>query len=386
MAKRGIDISSWQGDIDLASLKSEIDYVIIRVGYGTKGTLDTKFKRNADLCASLGIPMGFYWYSYALDVAGAKQEANHFLNAIAPYNPQFGCWFDMEDADSYKRKNGMPLNSTLRDMCYEFCLAVENAGYYSGIYASQSWFNNQLAGEKLSRFDKWVAQWPTKNGEQRGLSVSPDERTGLSMWQFTSDGKFNGYSGKLDTNYAYHDFPNPKDPTPTPTPEPTPTPTPEPTPEPVPTPSGSTLDLATDVMSGKYGDGDARKNALGTRYDEVQDFINHIFSASTDTLANEVINENKYGVGDQRKIVLGSRYGEVQKRVNQILGGGGSSSSIKKGDRIRFTGTRSYSGMKLASWTHNDVFDVIEISGDRVVIGKGNAVTSAVNIRDCQKV
>ena len=88
---------------------------------------------------------------------------------------------------------------------------------------------------------------------------------------------------------------------------------------------------------------------------------------------------------EQRKAVLGSRYSEVQDKVNQILGGS-SSQTIKKGDRVRFTGTRSYSGMKLASWTHNDVFDVIEVSGDRVVIGKGNAVTSAVNIKDCQKV
>ena len=59
---------------------------------------------------------------------------------------------------------------------------------------------------------------------------------------------------------------------------------------------------------------------------------------------------------------------------------------IIKGSRIKFTGTKSYSGIKLASWTHNDIFNVIELSGDRVVIGKGSAVTAAVNIRDCQKV
>ena len=379
MAKRGIDISAHQGNIDLSSLKSQIDFVIIRVGYGTKGSIDDKFRRNADLCEQLGIPYGFYWYSYALDTNGASQEAGHFLDAIAGYNPTYGCWFDMEDADGYKARNGMPSYSTLRDMCYTFCERVENAGYYSGVYASLSWFNNQLAGDRLARFDKWVAMWPTSGGKQRGLDVSPDEKSGWSMWQFTSDGKFNGYSGRLDTNYAYHDFPNPGD-----HPQPSPEPTPEPTPTPTPSPSGSTLDLATAVMNGDYGDGEARKQALGSRYDEVQDFINHIFSASVDTLANEVINENKYGVGDQRKTVLGPRYNEVQERVNQILIGGDD--DIKKGDRVRFTGTRSYSGMKLASWTHNDVFDVIEVSGDRVVIGKGNAITSAVNIRDCQKV
>ena len=100
MAKRGIDISSHQGNIDLAALKSQIDFVIIRVGYGTSGTLDTKFKRNADLCVQLGIPFGFYWYSYALNVEGARREAEAFLNAIEPYKDKYsyGCWFDMDDA------------------------------------------------------------------------------------------------------------------------------------------------------------------------------------------------------------------------------------------------------------------------------------------------
>lgn len=380
MAKRGIDISAHQGNIDLGALRNQIDFVIIRVGYGVSGSIDSKFKRNAELCEQLGLPYGFYWYSYALNVSGAQTEADHFLNAIAPYHPTMGCWFDMEDADGYKKRNGMPSDMTLQKMCYAFCEKVENAGYYSGIYASLSWFNNQLAGEKLARFDKWIAQWPTSGGKQKGLDVNPNSRSDWSLWQFTSDGKFNGYSGRLDTNYAYHDFTNPKDggqPTP-------PAPTPEPTPDPA--PSGSTLNLVAGVMEGRYGDGDIRKKALGSRYDEVQDFINHIHNASVDTLAHEVIDERKYGDNPIRRIVLGDRYDEVQDRVNQILGGGGSSQTIKKGDRVRFTGTRSYSGMKLASWTHNDTFDVIEVSGDRVVIGKGSAVTSAVNIRDCQKV
>ena len=79
MARRGIDISAHQGNINLGALKNQIDFVIIRVGYGVSGTIDTKFKRNADLCKSLGIPFGFYWYSYALDESGAKKEAQHFI-------------------------------------------------------------------------------------------------------------------------------------------------------------------------------------------------------------------------------------------------------------------------------------------------------------------
>lgn len=49
--KLGIDISAHQGNINLEALKNNgVDFVIIRVGYGVSGTLDEKFKRNADLC------------------------------------------------------------------------------------------------------------------------------------------------------------------------------------------------------------------------------------------------------------------------------------------------------------------------------------------------
>lgn len=291
--KRGIDISSWQESIDLTTLKNKgyIDFVMIRVGYGVSGTIDAKFKRNADLCKELGIPIGFYWYSYALNVDEAKTEANHFLKAIAPYSDdvKMGCWIDMEDADGFKKTHGMPSYQILKDMCYNFCEIVENAGYYAGVYASQSWFNNQLSGNRLARFDKWVAQWPTHMGKQKGLDTSPNSNThNYSLWQFTSKGQFPDFPGKYDVNYAYHEFPNPKtSQTPAPAPAPAPTPTPAPAP------------------------------------------------------------------------------------------------AITKGSRVRFTGIKSYSGIRLAAWTHNDVFNVIEVSGNRVVIGKGSVVTAAVNIKDC---
>ena len=80
---------------------------------------------------------------------GAKSEAKAFVNAITPYKDitKFGTWFDMEDADGYKKKNGMPGNQTLRQMCAEFCKYVEDSGFYAGIYASESWFDDLYAEE-----------------------------------------------------------------------------------------------------------------------------------------------------------------------------------------------------------------------------------------------
>lgn len=94
--------------------------------------------------------------------------------------------------------------------------------------------------------------------------------------------------------------------------------------------SESTLDLAVKVMQGKFGNGEDRKKALGSRYKEVQDFIDHIKTASVETLAKEV-KLGKYGNGETRKIVLGKRYTEVQ---NAVSGGTKVYHVVKSGETL----------------------------------------------------
>lgn len=77
------------------------------------------------------------------------------------------------------------------------------------------------------------------------------------------------------------------------------------------------LNLVVDVMLGKYGTGTERKQKLGSKYTEVQNMINHIYSATTETLVSEVM-QGFYGNGDTRKIALGSRYNEVQSVINSL--------------------------------------------------------------------
>lgn len=59
---------------------------------------------------------------------------------------------------------------------------------------------------------------------------------------------------------------------------------------------------------------------------------------------------------------------------------------IKKGDKVRMNGTKDYNGTTLASWVKGSVYTVLEVSGDRVVIGKGDVVTAAVKASDLTKV
>ena len=361
MAKRGIDISAHQGNINLEALSNQIDFVIIRVGYGTKGTIDKKFIRNADLCRSLGIPVGFYWYSYALDVEGAKKEADFMVKAVEPYKDivKFGVWFDMEDSDGYKKKNGMPSNQTLREMCAAFCKITENAGYYSGIYASESWFENQLNGNEVTPYDKWVAQWPTSGGKQKGLSVNASSKTGVSLWQFTSQGEFSGYNGPLDTNYAYKDFPNP----------------------------GNFGATPTDSSSESTSTSSKQKFDIGS----VVVINGPLYTSSnasspTGSVSNKTTKITRYVAGAAHPYNTTGDLGWMNESDIKAAEPTPASNPIVKGCRVKFTGTKSYSGIKLASWTKDSIFNVIEISGDRIVIGKGSAVTAAVNIKDCIRV
>ena len=103
------------------------------------------------------------------------------------------------------------------------------------------------------------------------------------------------------------------------------------------TPSKSVSQVADEVIAGKWGNGDARKNALeaaGYNYSEVQAAVNAKLSGggsapakkSNSEIAKEVI-AGKWGNGDDRKKKLqaaGYDYNAVQAEVNKQLGSSGS--------------------------------------------------------------
>ena len=111
-------------------------------------------------------------------------------------------------------------------------------------------------------------------------------------------------------------------------------------------PDGTVAELARRVIAGEFGNGDARRAALGSRYDEVQAEVNRILAGDSgapaaqapaaddvDDLARRVI-AGEFGNGAARKAALGDRYAEVQARVNEMLGAGGSSGGSSNGADI----------------------------------------------------
>ena len=265
MAYRGPDISAWQGNIDITKLSSQVDFFIFRCYAGS--SKDSKVDRNVELAIQNNKPYGLYIYSYALNVAQAKEEAERVVKLANTYSvkPNF-LVIDMEDADGYKSRHGMPSNSTLVDICEKECEVFENAGYQSMVYASSSWFKGKLSG--LKGYEKWEAHWPTySNGQQKGNATSPsgESADNCAIWQFTSQGRLNGYNGNLDMNYAYKEFvvkggkPNPK-----------------------PTPTKSNEEIAKEVMAGEWGNYPYRKTALeaaGYDYSAIQAIVNSNYNS-----------------------------------------------------------------------------------------------------------
>ena len=189
--RKGIDVSVFQGNIDWQKVKnSGIDFAIIRCGYGSDFTEqdDSKWQRNVSECERLGIPYGVYLYSYANTTAKARSEAQHVLRLLKGHTPTYPVYYDLEDktvADAGK--------AAIINYADIFCSTIEANGYKAGIYASLGWWNDILNDARLSKYEKWVAQWYSE------CTYKGDYR----LWQCTSDGTVPGISGRVDLNFEF---------------------------------------------------------------------------------------------------------------------------------------------------------------------------------------
>ncbi len=193
MERRGIDISHHQGTIDFNALKGNIDFAMVRTSYGAFYE-DRNYKQNISGLESIGVPYGLYHFSYATDVAGAKKEAEGFINLIKNYKPLYPVVIDMESSDRTASVRG----DTLVDIASTFCKMVEDAGYYAMIYANLDYLNNKLNSSELNKYDKWLAEWSSK----------PTYNKEFGMWQYSSKGRIPGISGNVDLDIAYKDYPS----------------------------------------------------------------------------------------------------------------------------------------------------------------------------------
>ena len=196
MMLKGIDVSEHQGAINWSQIKAfGVQFAMIRGGYG-RNNVDKYFHANAKGATAAGIPIGMYWFSYALNVDMARNEAKYAVALAKQYKITWPIAFDLEyDTVSYAAKNGVTITKDMAtQMAKAFCEEIEASGYIPMNYTNPDYLNRYFDRSQLP-YDTWLAQYASQ------ASISD-----MTIWQYSSSGSVPGVSGRCDMNYGYKDY------------------------------------------------------------------------------------------------------------------------------------------------------------------------------------
>ena len=189
----GIDVSTWQGDINFDKLKeSGVEFAIIRVG-SKKGTgkeyfLDNKFTRNIEGFNRVGIPVGIYFYSYSGSKEEAIEDANWVIEQIKNYKVDLPIAYDWEDWSSLNKYHLSKLS--LSNNAKAFLDTIKKNGYKAMLYGSKNYLESVWIN---TEYPTWLAHYTSKT------NYAGD----YLFWQFANTGVVNGIYGDVDLNIMY---------------------------------------------------------------------------------------------------------------------------------------------------------------------------------------
>lgn len=200
----GIDVSEHQGVIDWKTVATTpVEFAMVRLGFrgwGSEGNIHADKYGMANLIGArdAGLQVGVYFFSQAISVEEAIEEA-HFLLSLLDGRPlDLPVVFDWETVSSQEARTAKMNKKTLNACAQAFCQEIEKAGYDAMVY-----FNLDLSRRMLrlidlqqAGYDFWLALYSQQ--------LRCDYR--VRMWQYTDSGTVAGIQGKVDLNLY---FPNP---------------------------------------------------------------------------------------------------------------------------------------------------------------------------------
>ncbi|MCM1183432.1 MAG: glycoside hydrolase family 25 protein [Roseburia sp.] len=195
---KGIDVSKYQGEIDWPAVKADdIEYAFIRLGLrgyeSGKLVVDEFFEQNISGANEAGVKAGVYFFTQAVTVEEAVEEAAFVVENLAGYEVSYPVVFDVE---MIVGANGRANNLTMQertDIAIAFCEAVKAAGYTPMIYGNVKCFTKLLDMTRLEEYEKWYAFYDN-------YMYMPYL---VSCWQYTESGTVDGIKGKVDLNISY---------------------------------------------------------------------------------------------------------------------------------------------------------------------------------------
>ena len=189
--KKGIDVSYCQKQVDWNKVTAE--FVIVRAGYGKYANQkDAMFESHYAGAKKRGIPVGAYWYSYAMTPDEARQEADACIAVLAGKQFDYPIYYDVEEKKQFDLGREK-VSAIIR----AFLERMEAAGYWVGLYGSYSSLTTYTDEDIRKRYAIWLAHWDVQKSPYSGA---------YGVWQY-SVGAADGVTGACDLDYSYVDYP-----------------------------------------------------------------------------------------------------------------------------------------------------------------------------------
>lgn len=197
----GVDISKYQDYVDFVKLKKAgVDFVMIRVGargYGTgQLVIDEYFYDNIKRASDAGLEIGLYFFSQAVTVEEAVEEANLVLENIGDYRVDYPIAFDMEYIPNDSARIDSLNKTDKTTITKAFLDTVQAAGYVAMIYGNKEWLIKEIDMSKLTAYDVWLSQ----------AADIPDYPYKFAIWQYKNNALIDGISGYANLNISFIDY------------------------------------------------------------------------------------------------------------------------------------------------------------------------------------
>ena len=193
---KGIDVSKYQGNVDWKKVAEDgVEYAFIRVGcrgYGSSGSLikDEKFHQNVKGALAQGIKVGAYFFTQAITVEEALEEAELVLKELGDYEITYPVAIDVERVENAKARQDALTAEERTEICKVFCEKIKEAGYIPMVYGDSETFEKLIIPQELAAYDFWIC-------ETEGTMTFPYE---FAVWQYSHKGTVSGIKG--DTNIS----------------------------------------------------------------------------------------------------------------------------------------------------------------------------------------
>lgn len=198
--KFGIDVSTWQGDIDFEAVKNAgCQFVIMRIGvwYNTYGEvrIDDWYQSNIEKAEAAGLDVGVYFYTTDNTPEGIKEHCKWIADTLGDRKLDYPVAFDWEEWTTFQ-EFGMSLHD-LNELYRLFASEMESYGHSAMLYSSRNLLRTIWDDQSKRSHTVWLAHFVDDT----------DYEGEFDIWQASCYGNIDGIAGDVDMNIQYNDRP-----------------------------------------------------------------------------------------------------------------------------------------------------------------------------------